>query len=450
MIRGFLFVLSIWIVTILVSITFNGCTESTGIGVDFIEEEEFPNSLVKDDFTIEISTTESDTVSTAPPSLGSTYLLGALNDDTFGTSTADIFSQVLLPFDDVTLGDSLRLDSMILSFTYASPTTFYGDTLQPVDISVYELTESMTPFETTTSTRNFAYKPNSIGGKNNVLFAPSDSVALNQVFIASDGTDSLGVITVEPHLRIPLSEELGYRFLAQSGTQNFADNIAFESFFKGFYITTNRDANVIAYFNVLASRSRLILYYSQGQNTGQSIVFGINEFTAVSNYYTHNYEGTPVFDALQASPPDGQEQAYIQSMAGVGMRVAVPNLNDLGNVAINQAELSMFVLPDSYDVFAVPSQLFLEAYNNNTDERLGITLGTPETITDDEGNEMIKYVFTYNFYTQDKLAGEYDDFEERIFVNNQRADASRVIIAGPDYPDPNYRMNFKVLYTEIE
>lgn len=436
----------------------SACSDPTTIGSNLIDEESLLNVQYTDTFTVRAKTILSDSVRTAPIVQTTTaatgfveitrpYLLGTLNDPVFGHSSASIYTQVRLRQNNINLGDDLQLDSIVLSLAY-DPLGSYGDLTSKTDVYVYEVIEDLTPQEPYYHTKDFAYNLLPVGKRLNVQFAPEDTLRW-QVLQA----DTLAEVELVPQLRVRLSDELGLRLLAQSGTSTFDENTNFLQFFKGLYITTLDEGNAVAYFNMRSDNSQLTLYYSTSDVEGQSINFLINENTAVTNRFKHDYEGTEVATALQM-PAEQTELLYVQAMGGLGFEVDIPYLKNLGNVILNRLELEFFTVPDVSFTYATPSSFTLFAVDNGevTGDDPITTQITTSAQPVNEDNEIIdsRHQMTFNFYGQEILQNLHDGETLKVFVNAQAARAERAIVLPPNHSDPNLRMTVKVTYTEIE
>jgi hypothetical protein len=442
------------------------CNDSTFIGSDLIDDSEFYGSYTTDTLTLTTNSFKADSIITSNVlSNGShiTYLLGGLDDPTFGSSKASIYGQLSLPNSSLNLGSNLQLDSVVLTLQYTPNTTPYGDTLNnKVDVNIYEMAESMSYGKPYFANQTFAYYPTLLGRNAQTTFAAADSVTIQKYGTKIDTinnvptqVDDITTETLAPQMRIRLSNELGYRLLAQSGTNNFKDNASFRDFFKGLYITTNTDAKVVASISPFGSQSGITLYYSNSLGKGKSTDFVFNGAWVV-NSFENNHTNTEVGNALTQTTPTEQEYVYVQGMSGVGFTLNMPYLSSLGNAAINRAELELTVKPDSYSLFTPPNKIdILSVLNNRQYGGLKLTDATKQTTSD--GFVKYKLIFATagvaaGFpvsiqYLQDKLMGEYTDRNDRLLINFLQETPSRAIICGPNHPEHPMKLN--LIYTPI-
>lgn len=434
---------------LLLCLFLNSCTKSTTIGDDLFNEDAFPESVVIDTLTMEVNTFIADSIQTAPPVSGIPYLLGAINDEVTGKFQIGIFSQLIIPTNNINLGDSLQLDSIVLTLRYTNK-SIYGDAEAPVSLSVYELTESMQAGNTYYSNKQFAYHPMPIGHLSNYYFSPTDSLTIfSKILKDQNDADSIVYVKTEPHIRIPLSRDFGNRLLSQSGTINLADNSSFRQFFKGIYIEPSSNMNSVAYIDMLGARSRLTLYYKQGNRQNLTLDLPVSALSAISNYFKHNYSNSEVQAALSLPKPNGQQVAYIEGAAGLGFSINFPHLNTLSNYAVNKAELEFTVLPNSFERYELPGTLALVTYDTTTNK---ITRSITTAVLAEEdgvnGEKLSKYKFVFSFYTQQKITGVVQNAIEQALVELQRSNPNRLVIGGPEHPQ--YPMKFSLICTQLQ
>lgn len=428
---------------------FNACTETTPIGADLIDDNEFPDSFVIDTVDMEVNTFTADSIQTAPPLSGVPYLLGAVNDDACGAAGMHIFTQIVPQTNNINLGDSLQLDSVVLQLDYAG-TTLYGQSGAPASVTVYELTEPIVPATVYYSNKKFACNQVPLGYLANTIFSPADSVTIfNKVETDQNGADSLTYLKAPPHLRIKLSQDFGNRLLAQSGTINLADKNSFQQFFKGFYIAAASNGNSVAYIDMFGTYSRLTLYYRQGSIKNRVLNFPIGALSAMTNYFTHNYTGSAAGTAMASVKPNGQETAYLQGAAGLGFSVNLLGLEAYQDFAVNKAELEFTALPDTYELYKLPNTLEIMSFDtvDNVYNRI-ITSAVVEEETNPDGEVLSKYKFVFNFYAQQKINGDVVNAIEHIFLDFQRSNPNRIILGGPQHP--LYPMKLRLICTKLQ
>lgn len=298
-------------------------------------------------------------------------LLGSNNDPVFGKNTASFYSQVLLSTNNPIFGTALAppiFDSLVLSLTYAGVSCIYGDTNSPMTVKVYQLAQPISNDSAYFSNRDFLTTGSPLAVKTFVPH-PRDSVII--------GTD-----TMAPQLRIPLSKSLLNSFSSASATTIFANNTNFLQFFNGIYVTAApaSGAGSIISFDLLNPNSEITLYYHNSTDTSSfSFVMGngnaerINHFNHTKYYYASSYLRS---ELTRDSIKNGNKVLYMQSMAGLRVRIEYPYIKNLaknGRIAINKAQL-VIPVDDSTDIslpnYAPPYELVLVEESGGLDRFL--------------------------------------------------------------------------------
>jgi hypothetical protein len=294
-------------------------------------------------------------------------LLGSIMDPVFGSSVAGIYTQFKLSELKHDFGKTPVLDSLILQLMYVGDS--YGDTITPLTVHAYEMTEGLNFLDEYYSNSSVPIDPVDYG---NFQFIPQPHDSLH---IIIDTTP----MVLSPMLRINLSNEnpaLGYKFLHADSIYLQSDS-AFTEFFKGLYVVTEpvSQGGSISYFNMLVGRensSKMILYYHKTYpdefpdsiGPSENFHFIINQFTPRFNRYEHDFTHASSEFRAQVINRDttlGRQKFYTQGIAGVKSIVRLPNLrktNALDVVAINEAKL-VFTGFEADPLHGAPDQLAL-------------------------------------------------------------------------------------------
>lgn len=403
-------------------ILFASCNDPEIIGLDVQPPGDQINLTFSDTATMRAFTIREDSLRTDEVSL---FLLGSYTDSVFGRTDASIYAQVLLPNSNVNLGDSLSLDSVVLSLAYSG---HYADTFPQQVFHIYRLTEDMDLDASYYSNKTFIYDPVELGSAT-LTPSPNDSV---------------------PNFRIRLSDAIGDSLLKMSDSSQLTTNENFLSLFKGLYIKADSINNNggIFYINLLSSQSKLTLYYSSGIDDSLSFSFVFTTESARMTHFNHDYSMSPIQQHLNDSTY-ADSLVYVQSMAGVKTKIRLPFLQNFisnGMIAVNKAELEITVTDNSDNRLAVPDKLLV----------LGIDAdGTPLFLPDQfEGTAYYggsydattrKYKFNIARYVQSVLTGEQQNYGLYLAVSGGVVQANRVILAGGTHP--NYRMKLNLYYT---
>jgi len=420
----------------------SSCQEPDGIGLDVLPEGEEVSIAWIDTFTIEARTVLYDSV---PTSGLNTYLIGDFGDPIFGRVQSELFMQFKLPSTTLDFGGDAVIDSIILNLAYSGS---YGSTDKlkgTMTFGVFELDESLR----LTSTADSAYYSTA---SHAVVPSPLATFQFRPDLFANvvSGSD-----TLPPSLRIPLDNSLGSRILSSG---NLASNDVFLTEFKGLNIkpvdpSMSSGFGSILYFNIASQYSWVKMYYHNADADSLSVNFITGNADGVHTAFSHDYAPTMIESAVADSTVTGAQRLYIQSMAGVRMKIELPHLrelNNLGAVAINKAELIVPLDESVVAEFGVPNSLQITAIDSN---------GSPVFPVDFfEGSdyyggvydsEKKQYVFNIARHLQSILnSPEIVDYGLYITNSGNSVNARRGVFNGPQHPDKPLKL--RMTYTIIE
>ena len=322
---------------------FISCSEPGTIGVEVLPDSDQPGVYFDTTIVVEATTIREDSLR-SDEGVAGFNLAGGYADPVFGLARASFYAQVRLPNNNAsfTFGTNPELDSVVLTLAYAD---FYGDTLTPMQFEVFQTEETVFIDSNyyTNDHLNLGRKLYPVVRGGSVPFSlvkPKDSVLVSGAKRA-------------PHLRLRLDNDFGNSFLT-GASSNFINNEVFISFFKGIHVRANPSfanetgGGVIASFNLLAGMSKLTFYYTNdGDTTKRNANFEINSSCPRFNRYEHDYSTAQFGNVF---PVPGNNKLYIQSMAGVKVRLKFPDLKNLtssGPVSVNKAELIIPVIENS-------------------------------------------------------------------------------------------------------
>lgn len=448
------------LVLISIALLISACNKSTEIGGILINQNEYHDALQTDTFSINVNHYIDDSLRTTilyNDSLAienrEQYLLGNISDPVFGNTAASIYLQPRLKNNNTDLGDNLSLDSIVLVLDYYDKTP-YGNTKMPVNISVYEVNETMSARTTLYSTQSYEYEPEPLGEKLNYYFAPTDSVIVNKILVSQEinNTDTTYTTKVEPknsrpQIRIKLNNKFGYKLLAQSGKNAFKDNTNFTQFFKGLFINTQSTDNTIGFLNLNSATTRLIVYYKQNNLNITPLDFPITENSITLNHYQHSYS-TTINNALQQPYPNFNNTIYLQAMSGLGLNIEFPTLAQLNKVAVYKAELEFYSLVSPNEtIYPSPASVSFFVVSGNESEKLAVTNVFTKDTVDVNGTAAIQYKLILDTYSQNLINKKYESYQARMFISAAARSAERAIIAGPKHPTLPMKLN--LIYTNI-
>jgi len=279
----------------------------------------------------------------------SSYFLGSFTDADFGSTDASIYTEFRMPSSDVVFGENAQADSIVLSFQIEG---FYGDTSSALNISVKEMLE-----EITSSSIDSSGQDSSI-----VIYTDQDFLIDNTTIGSLSYTAASSGATL---VNINLTNEFAQSFL-DAETLNFEDNTAFQSFFKGLYISCDQftSQGMLLELDLLDVSSKLTLYYQNSESDSLSYDFQINSNADKMTRWSHDYSTTNIPNLIGE---EDLEQAYVQGSVGYRTYLTLPSLESLkdSNYVIHKAELTIpYFYNENDSVFSIPSKLGLAAVNS--------------------------------------------------------------------------------------
>ena len=349
----------------------------------------------------------------------SSYFLGSFTDADFGSTDASIYTEFRMPSSDVVFGENAQADSIVLSFQIEG---FYGDTSSALNISVKEMLE-----EITSSTTDSSGQDSSI-----VIYTDQDFLIDNATIGSLSYTAASSGATL---VNINLTNEFAQSFL-DAETLNFEDNTAFQSFFKGLYISCDQftSQGMLLELDLLDVSSKLTLYYQNSESDSLSYDFQINSNADKMTRWSHDYSTTNIPNLIGE---EDLEQAYVQGSVGYRTYLTLPSLESLkdSNYVIHKAELTIpYFYNENDSVFSIPSKLGLAAVNSQ---------GSLEILSEDQniqgssyfdGNSNIldqTYTFNIARYAHKVIEQGYTN-RLAIYVPSSVISPERVLISNDD------------------
>lgn len=351
-----------------------------------------PDVILIDTFTVLTRTVPEDSFATHRLTLN---ILGALNSTTFGNSSADLVVNFGLP--DITnfqFPAGSVVDSVFLVLQHAGETQFDGNLNTALNFRAYELDEQVYLDSVYYSNRVFQFN-NSPINNSTTPFNLSDSFE----YVFNGNT-----IKQAPQLRLRLDNATFGNKIINGSAADFASNTAFKDFLKGIRVsagnsTLGANDGVAAFFDLLNNNSGIHVFY----NDTQSVVFPIDDGSAIVSTYNHDFSGTPI--QTQFNNPADYNIGYLQSMAGSRIRVDIPGLLNIAlddNFAIVGASLE--ITPDAGGVgggFDEPSRLLFLARDSNNQSTLVVdAINEPDIYDGNYNSSEMKYTFGFPRHLQ--------------------------------------------------
>ncbi len=282
----------------------------------------------------------------------STTMLGSMMDPTFGLTTTSFYTQIMLSVTGHRFGENPMLDSLVLQLRYTGGA--YGDTTTMQTAHVYRMEESL-------------YFDSIYYSNIDIPVLPTDYANYSFTPRPRDST-IVGGDTTSPVLRINLSNmtpDLG-NYLLNMDTTVMDSNDVFVENFKGLYVTAEAvsQGGALVYFDLLNSRSKMIIYYHNDEEDSLSFDYPITLITKHVSKYEHDFQlGDPDFvaEVVNNDTALGSNKFYAQGAAGVAVILKIPNIQKwtkYGTIALNEAKL---VLPGNSEdtLFYAPIKMAL-------------------------------------------------------------------------------------------
>ena len=321
------------------------------VGLELIDEDEF----VIEQHTYNSLSNEADSYFTVNNfreeniyNSGFLNLLGSYNDLSFGQSDASFYMQVLLPDENIVFNalDSDPNIKLELSIPYFG---FYGDLTQSLNLSVYEVSESLSSLDNDNKliTESFGYDKLLIETQIDLEELP------NEV--------QWGDSVVSPRLIVDLSESTLVSKILNASESNLANDENFKNYIKGLYLKVDSSNDgAILYFDTNNIECFLRMTYTDNNNQLVILEFPIG---ATHNYFIHQYEASELLNVIEANEPSSV--VYLQSMGGMAAELDLSFLfnENFNDWVIGKATLNIPVYKDEqFNIFSPPTTLRLNEY----------------------------------------------------------------------------------------
>ena len=430
------------------------------IGLELQPGDDLLQANMVDTFSINAYTLIDDSVRTDKLNPA---IIGAFDDPVFGFTKAGHITQLRLSSNNPNLipaGSSIEnivVDSVLLVLDYfeidvqqqpVSPV--YGGMGEQY-FEVFEIIDSL-------ATDSFYYE------NRPVSYLPQDLIKSGFNYQIPNYTDSVisGDVTLPPQMRIPLNESFADRFF-EATTEGSLSNADFESLLKGIYITVdetkfNTGQSGLISFDTFTGNSRITLYYRNVlPDTTESYIysFGIGAQSAKYEFIEHDYTmaATSLTQQLDGNISSGQQDLFVQSLAGTKIFVDLPfieNLRDSSGIAINKAKITLPVRGGDLDAFSPQTQLLI--FPLNEDGKI-YTLQFDNPFDYGKYNEDTGgYEFYITRYLQQVLLGEREHYGFEIVSVAAGNSPNRVVLNGSEYPNaanPSNNLKLEITFTKF-
>lgn len=435
----------IWLVCLSMFVLF-GCKEEENIvGLDVQPDSDKLALLFCDTTSINTYSVKEDSISTSKTSLS---LLGYVKDPIFGKTQAGIYSQFRLAVSSLDFGDSAVLDSIVLTLSY---TGFFGDTLHPFVVKVFELDESIDSKKPYYNTSSLNHNTTNLTETTSFYVYPKPKT-----------TNSVDSTQKKPIIRIPLTKSFGnQKFISKSGSTELANNDNFLAYFKGLYIIAEGINNTgsMIYVDMLDPWSCLTLYYHNKEKKGLKHSFVVNEaaarFTSIHHFDYVDANASLKKQILDKDYSETEEKLYIQASGGVKTLINFPHLKETfqgKKVAVAKAELVITRSEDDYSIFFQPTAL--DMYYKK-DANASTSYYLPDFLIGDDyfgGTYNVnkkEYRFRITQYIQNLIMGDTEDYPLHLVVKGAATKANRMVLHGINPINNDNRLRLEITYSLI-
>lgn len=319
-------------------------------------------TVYTDTFTMTASTVKLDSIFAKTTEC----MLGEMYDPLYGTIKSDFLCQFYCEegFEFADTPYEGKIDSIDLFILYPSMngrTTAYGDTLLPMQVSVYPVEVPLDRnFYTNDDPERYCDMNNPLGS---ATYTPYDMSVTDSV---RNLTDSYGYYIYNPSIRVKLPLELGQKIYDETvhNPSTFASQSSFNRFFPGVYITNTFGSGNLIYTQG-ENISIRISYHVMGKGSlGQdSAVYRSQWFYSAKDVVQINRFKNSNLDHLLEDNPT---HTYIKAPAGVCTKLVIPtteisNEMDVKDRFINGFTLNLKYLPaEEWDfAYTPPSHLLV-------------------------------------------------------------------------------------------
>ena len=311
--------IKIYKLSFLLSLILISCTDSNIIGLEVQPEDEdilFNNIIIQN---IDFSNISEDSVRTDETTR---LLLGEMNDDLFGYSSASFTTQFYLQDENIDLGTNPEVISVNLTYNYSD---YYGDLTNFSLVQVYENQESLD------KQQEYYSNEGSLISKDSLVHINSYETSLD---------------LDNPLFTLDLEKEFGKKIL-DLGNSQLQNNEIFQQYFKGISVLAYAD-NTILMLNPEGTNSKFRIYYKNDENQNDTLLLEFLLGNDAARVNVFNEKSNPVII-------NNTNNIYIQSMSGYKSKIIINNLDSikdiLANKTINKATINFGLSSESVNSF---------------------------------------------------------------------------------------------------
>jgi len=257
------------------------------------------------------------------------------------------------------------------------------------------------------------------------------------------------------NIQIKLSNTFGQNILNQSGGANFANNDAFQAFFKGVYVSTNSSSvgDGMLNLDLIGGVTKMSLFYHAVGDTVKKYEIPVNDLCTRMNHYVRNSSSSIAQSSADLPASTGDQNIYVQGLTSFRAKVVIENLDTFTNVAVNKAELWVFpIINSSTDtIYKLPTSIYASRIDDESkdvqllDFLSGSMAGDRDTTI--VGGQIVPvYKINITRYAQSIINHEYNNNGLRLYVFPTNITSERVVLGGGN--NPSLAMKFKLITTK--
>lgn len=428
----------IFILISLVALLCTSCRdENSALGANWIESD--LRNVQTDTCTVKLSTYLLDSIDTSNQNIAQ---LGYYKDNMFGGISASSYIGYTRP--SFSFDENLAYGFDSLTITMKCNGDYLGDTLAPIKVHLYELTEDIA-----LNSSGYLYNCSNVAHKNTPL----------------------STITIHPKpkggnmLEYRISDNLGKEWLNKllENSDDFKSLDTFKHYFKGIaFVPDESDNKSIMGFAINDSSMCIKLYYHEINEASTDYSIDFTPTTPHFNQVKHNKNNTPLQNlGLQMNEVSSEKMSnisYVQGLTGIYTKIDFPYLNNLLEagkmVSIESAMLYLYPVKGMYgDYNPLPESLALykSDENNVTESQITDALGTSvqsgSLVVDKDLHVNTYYSFDITSFMQSNLGKVgYNRKSLQLVLPEDKINTSFQSVIFGDMKHPQSNVKLTVLY----
>lgn len=428
------------------------CQDSILVGNDLLDNEKLVLSF-NDSLKLSSSTIAGTRVATFRPNVNSrTYVLGTLDDATFGKLTTSLYITNALASTKPVYTGNIKFDSLVMVLAYDTLGN-YGVSNPVHQVEVFQLLNTFSKTDTFYSDVKFDASSTPLVSKQ-VAINTKDSVSYLDHTTAK-------VVKKRPQLRLRLDDSFGQMLI--SDTNLTKNDTLLGNFLKGFYIKSTPLTGPSTYGLNLVDASlasldgvnKLVMYYTQNDTLKKEYQYPIHAATSAN--YTYDRTGSQVEKFIDGTY-SGDSLTFLQGLGGVKTVVSFDDLSFLNDKLVNKVILDVYVsdLSGDFNLYPAPVQL-ITSYKNASgnivltqDVSQAISAGSIVNIfggnVTGTGN-LRKYSLNITNHIKNSLKDSTYDSDLYLNVLTESEIVNRAVIYGAKHS--MFPMKLNISYTKI-